>query len=181
MKYLIVGGGAGGATAAARLRRNDEQAEIILFEKGKYISYANCGLPYYIGGIIQDREKLFVQTPEIFGKRFNLDVRTESEKRLSVVSLSTSATMISPSSAVFCFLTTTKSPGSIPASIIEYPLARRIKKSPSPKSATGRGTYSSKSSSAYSGCPQEIEPNTGESVKSASAFCVTEVSSVFPS
>ena len=79
MKYLIVGGVAGGATAAARLRRNDEQAEIILFEKGKYISYANCGLPYYIGGIIQDREKLFVQTPEIFGKRFNLDVRTESE------------------------------------------------------------------------------------------------------
>ena len=50
-----------------------------MFEKGKYISYANCGLPYYIGGIIQDREKLFVQTPEIFGKRFNLDVRTESE------------------------------------------------------------------------------------------------------
>ena len=79
MKYLIIGGVAGGATTAARIRRNDEQAEVILFEKGKYISYANCGLPYYIGGVIQDREKLFVQTPEIFGKRFNVDVRTESE------------------------------------------------------------------------------------------------------
>lgn len=79
MKYLIVGGVAGGATAAARLRRNDEQAEIVLFEKGRYISYANCGLPYYIGGVIQDRDKLFVQTPEVFGKRFNIDVRTESE------------------------------------------------------------------------------------------------------
>ena len=79
MKYLIVGGVAGGATAAARIRRNDEQAEIILFEKGKYISYANCGLPYYIGGVIKDREKLFVQTPETFGNRFNIDVRVRSE------------------------------------------------------------------------------------------------------
>ncbi len=79
MKIIIVGGVAGGATAAARIRRNTENAEIILFEKGAYISYANCGLPYYIGGIIEEREKLFVQTPEAFGKRFNIDVRTLSE------------------------------------------------------------------------------------------------------
>lgn len=79
MKYLIVGGVAGGATAAARIRRNTEKAEIIMFEKGRYISYANCGLPYYIGGVIEDRDKLFVQTPEAFGKRFNIDVRVESE------------------------------------------------------------------------------------------------------
>lgn len=79
MKYVIVGGVAGGATAAARIRRNSEEAEIILFEKGEYISYANCGLPYYIGGVIADREKLFVQTPQAFGRRFNLDVRVQSE------------------------------------------------------------------------------------------------------
>lgn len=79
MKYVIVGGVAGGATAAARIRRNTEQAEIILFEKGEYISYANCGLPYYIGGVIAEREKLFVQTPQAFGKRFNIDVRVKSE------------------------------------------------------------------------------------------------------
>lgn len=63
MKYLIIGGVAGGATAAARLRRIDENAEIILVEKGGYISYANCGLPYYIGGVIADRQRLLVQTP----------------------------------------------------------------------------------------------------------------------
>lgn len=63
MKYMIIGGVAGGASTAARLRRLDEQAEIILFEKGEYISYANCGLPYYIGGVIEERERLFVQTP----------------------------------------------------------------------------------------------------------------------
>lgn len=79
MKHIIVGGVAGGATAAARIRRADEQAEIILFEKGKYISYANCGLPYYIGGAITEREKLFVQTPASFGRRFNIDVRVENE------------------------------------------------------------------------------------------------------
>ena len=78
-KYLIVGGVAGGATAAARIRRLTEDAEIILFEKGAYISYANCGLPYYIGGVIEERDRLFVQTPEAFGKRFNIDVRTRSE------------------------------------------------------------------------------------------------------
>ena len=62
MKYIIIGGVAGGATAAARLRRVDEKSDILLFEKGKYISYANCGLPYYIGGVIAEREKLLVQT-----------------------------------------------------------------------------------------------------------------------
>ena len=79
MKYIIVGGVAGGATAAARIRRNTEEAEIILMERGKYISYANCGLPYYIGGVISERERLFVQTPEAFGQRFNVEVRTQSE------------------------------------------------------------------------------------------------------
>lgn len=79
MKVLIIGGVAGGATAAARIRRNTEKAEIILLEKGNYISYANCGLPYYIGGVISDRDKLFVQTAEAFGKRFNIDVRTGHE------------------------------------------------------------------------------------------------------
>ena len=79
MKHVIIGGVAGGATAAARIRRADESAEIILLEKGKYISYANCGLPYYIGGVIADRDNLFVQTPEGFGKRFNIDVRVENE------------------------------------------------------------------------------------------------------
>lgn len=79
MKYVIIGGVAGGATAAARIRRINEEAEIILFEKGEYISYANCGLPYYIGGTIEDRNKLFVQTPEAFGHRLNIDVRVNSE------------------------------------------------------------------------------------------------------
>lgn len=79
MKHVIIGGVAGGATAAARIRRADEMAEIIMLEKGKYISYANCGLPYYIGGTIQDRDKLFVQTPQSFGRRFNIDVRVENE------------------------------------------------------------------------------------------------------
>ena len=78
-RYLIVGGVAGGATAAARIRRLTEEAEIILFEKGKYISYANCGLPYYIGGVIEERERLFVQTPEAFGQRMHIDVRVEQE------------------------------------------------------------------------------------------------------
>ncbi len=78
MKYVIVGGVAGGATTAARLRRIDEKAEIIMFEKGPHISYANCGLPYYIGGVIKDREKLLVQTPESFGARFNIDIRIYS-------------------------------------------------------------------------------------------------------
>lgn len=79
MKYLIVGGVAGGATTAARLRRLDEKCEIIVFERGEYISYANCGLPYYIGGTIKERENLFVQTPESFGARFNTQIRNLSE------------------------------------------------------------------------------------------------------
>lgn len=79
MKYLIVGGVAGGATAAARIRRLTEDAKIVIFDKGEYISYANCGLPYYIGGVIEERDRLFVQTPESFGRRFNIDVRTKNE------------------------------------------------------------------------------------------------------
>ncbi|OEH91379.1 CoA-disulfide reductase [Bacillus solimangrovi] len=78
-KILIVGGVAGGATAASRLRRLDENAEIILFERGEYISFANCGLPYYIGGIINEREKLLVQTVERMEKRFRIDIRIKSE------------------------------------------------------------------------------------------------------
>ncbi len=78
-KVLIIGGVAGGASAAARLRRLDEHSEIIIFERGEYISFANCGLPYYIGNVIQDRDRLLVQTPENMKKRFNIDVRTLSE------------------------------------------------------------------------------------------------------
>jgi NADPH-dependent 2,4-dienoyl-CoA reductase/sulfur reductase-like enzyme/peroxiredoxin family protein/rhodanese-related sulfurtransferase/TusA-related sulfurtransferase len=78
-KYLIIGGVAGGATTAARLRRMDEKAEITLYERGDYISYANCGIPYYIGGIIKDRQNIFVQTPESFNKRFNINILTRHE------------------------------------------------------------------------------------------------------
>ncbi|TAJ08060.1 pyridine nucleotide-disulfide oxidoreductase [Marinilabiliaceae bacterium JC017] len=77
--YVIVGGVAGGATTAARLRRIDEHANIIMFEKGPHISYANCGLPYYIGGVIKERDNLLVQTPESFSARFNIDIRIYSE------------------------------------------------------------------------------------------------------
>ena len=79
MKIVIVGGVAGGATAAARIRRLDENAEIIIFERSGYVSYANCGLPYYIGGEISDKEDLFLQTPEGFWSRFKIDVRTLHE------------------------------------------------------------------------------------------------------
>ncbi|SKA84334.1 CoA-disulfide reductase [Clostridium sp. USBA 49] len=78
-KVIIVGGVAGGASAAARLRRLDENIEIIMFERDEYISFANCGLPYYIGGTIKEREKLLVQTPEAMKSRFNIDVRVNSE------------------------------------------------------------------------------------------------------
>ncbi|WP_372753328.1 CoA-disulfide reductase [Labilibaculum sp.] len=78
-KYLIVGGVAGGATTAARLRRMDESAEIIMFERGEHISYANCGLPYYVGDVITERENLLLQTPESFKKRLNVDVRIFNE------------------------------------------------------------------------------------------------------
>ena len=79
MKTIIIGGVAGGATAAARLRRLDEKAEIIILERGEYVSFANCGLPYYIGGIITDREDLTLQTPQSFKARFNIDVRVLNE------------------------------------------------------------------------------------------------------
>ena len=78
-KVLIVGGVAGGASAAARLRRLDENAEIIMFERDEYISFANCGLPYYIGETIKERQKLLVQTPKSMRDRFNIDVRNNSE------------------------------------------------------------------------------------------------------
>lgn len=79
MKYVIIGGVAGGASAAARLRRLSEDAEIIMFEKGEHISYANCGMPYYIGNTIEERKRLFVQTPVSFGNRYDVDVRTLQE------------------------------------------------------------------------------------------------------
>lgn len=79
MKTIIIGGVAGGASAAARLRRLDEKAEIIILEKGEFVSFANCGLPYYIGGEITDREELTLQTPESFKARFNIDVRIFNE------------------------------------------------------------------------------------------------------
>ena len=79
MKYMVIGAVAGGTSTAARLRRLDESADIVIFEKGEYISYANCGLPYYIGDVIKDRYKLFVQTAAAFNKRFNIDVRVRTE------------------------------------------------------------------------------------------------------
>ena len=79
MKVIIVGGVAGGATAAARLRRLDETAEIVVFERSGYVSYANCGLPYYIGGVITDKEELTLQTPESFWQRFRVDMRVRHE------------------------------------------------------------------------------------------------------
>ena len=79
MKIIIIGGVAGGATAAARLRRLNEDAQIIMFEKDEYISFANCGLPYHISGVIEDRSDLLVQTKEGLGQRFNLDIRNFSE------------------------------------------------------------------------------------------------------
>ena len=100
MNYLIIGGVAGGSTVAARLRRMDEKANIILFERGKYVSYANCGLPYYIGDTINNREKLFVQTAKGFTDRFRIDIRTEQEvtairpdkKEVEIKNLSTGET-----------------------------------------------------------------------------------------
>ena len=74
IRTLIIGGVAGGATAAARLRRRDNDREIIVFEKGEYISYANCGLPYYVGGVIKDRNALLLMNPETMKARFDIDV-----------------------------------------------------------------------------------------------------------
>lgn len=79
LKLLVIGGVAGGATAAARARRLNERARIILFERGEHISFANCGLPYYIGGLIEKRDSLLVTTREAFMKRYNIDVRVFSE------------------------------------------------------------------------------------------------------
>ncbi len=79
MKVIIIGGVAGGATAAARIRRLDEQAEIIVFERTGFVSYANCGLPYYIGGVITDQKKLTLQTPDGFWNRFRVRVKTYHE------------------------------------------------------------------------------------------------------
>ncbi len=79
MKTLIIGGVAGGASAAARLRRLREKEEIVMLERGEYVSFANCGLPYFIGGVITDKSKLTLQTPESFKARFNIDVRVQSE------------------------------------------------------------------------------------------------------
>ena len=78
-KILIVGGVAGGATTAARLRRLDEESQIVMFERGEYISFANCGLPYYIGEIIPQRDALLVQTVDGMSERFNMDIRNLSE------------------------------------------------------------------------------------------------------
>jgi len=79
LKILVVGGVAAGASAAAKARRTDEDASIVIFEKGPYVSYANCGIPYYLSGEIADREELFLVTPERFATRFNIDVRTHHE------------------------------------------------------------------------------------------------------
>ena len=97
MKVVIVGGVAGGATAAARIRRLDEQAEIVVFERSGFVSYANCGLPYYIGGVIEDPEALTLQTPESFHARFRVNMKVRHEvtaihpdrKRVSVRDLET--------------------------------------------------------------------------------------------
>lgn len=79
IKLLIIGGVAGRATAAARARRLDERAKIIIFERGEHISFANCGLPYYIDGIIKERDDLLVTTPDAFKARYNVDIRIFSE------------------------------------------------------------------------------------------------------
>ena len=97
-----MGGVAGGATAAARIRRLDEKAEIVIFERTGFISYANCGLPYYIGGVIEDEEELTLQTPESFYKRFRIKVNVNHEvveinptdKTVEVKNLATGETFI---------------------------------------------------------------------------------------
>ena len=91
MKVIIVGGVAGGASAAARIRRLDENAQITMFERSGFVSYANCGLPYYIGDIITDPEELTLQTPESFWSRFNINVKVQHE----VISLDTSSKSVS--------------------------------------------------------------------------------------
>ena len=78
-RVLIVGGVAGGASCAARLRRLDESAEIVVFDRGPFVSFANCGLPYYVGDVIEDERKLLVASPELFRERFNIEVHTSTE------------------------------------------------------------------------------------------------------
>ena len=78
-RILIVGGVAGGASCAARARRLNESARIILFDRGPYVSFANCGLPYYVGNVIDEEKKLLVASPELFAQRFNIEVRTEND------------------------------------------------------------------------------------------------------
>src|SRR5512136_2195637 len=80
-RILVVGGVAGGASCAARARRLSEDAEIMIFERGLYVSFANCGLPYYVGDVITDERSLLVATPELFMRRFNIEVRLQSEVR----------------------------------------------------------------------------------------------------
>ena len=79
MRVVIVGGVAGGMSAAARIRRLSEEAEIVVFERGPHVSFANCGMPYFIGGVITERDELLVVTPERLRARFRIDVRTASE------------------------------------------------------------------------------------------------------
>lgn len=103
-RVVIVGGVAGGASAAARARRLSENADIVMFERGHHISFANCGLPYHIGGDIVDRERLLVQTPEGMKQRFQIDVRTRTEvlridpqrKELTARNLETGAEHVQP-------------------------------------------------------------------------------------
>ena len=79
MRVIIIGGVAGGMSAATRLRRLDESAEIVVLERSGHVSYANCGLPYYVGGVIEEEEKLYLQTPESLHKRFRLEVKINQE------------------------------------------------------------------------------------------------------
>ncbi len=117
-RVVIVGGVAGGATCAARLRRLDENAEIVVLDRGPYVSFANCGLPYYVGNVIQDESKLLLATPALFRDRFCIEVRTLNEvtgidretKTLSVRDLGTGreysepydALVLSPGAAPIC-------------------------------------------------------------------------------
>ncbi len=128
MKVVIIGGVAGGASAAARLRRLDESAEIIMLEKGEYISFANCGLPYYVGGSIEEQSALSVQTPEAFRARFNVDVRPFSE----AVSIDTAAKTVSVLNVKTCETYTESydklllSPGASPRRLAGQPDSERI-------------------------------------------------------
>ena len=78
-RVIIVGGVAGGASCAARLRRLDEDAEIVILDRGYYVSFANCGLPYFVGNVIQEESKLLLASPDLFRERFNLEVRLRNE------------------------------------------------------------------------------------------------------